>query len=63
VNLAYRLAELLPLALALGTALSALRNEEARAILRGALGNTARILLWLAGGLAVLHLFLLLVQD
>jgi hypothetical protein len=63
VSLAGRFAELLPLAIAMGTALAALRHEEARPLVRAALGNTARIVAWIVGGLAVLHLGLLLVQD
>ena len=58
-----RLLEFLPLALVLGTALAALRNEELSAIQRAALRNTAKILFWLVAGCIALQAVLWFVQD
>ena len=63
MNLLIRLVEFLPLALVLGTALAALRHEEMGAIQKGALRNTARIVLWLVLGCALLQCLLWVVQD
>lgn len=59
----YRLLELLPLAMVLGTVLGALRHERMEAIQRAALRNTGKILAWLIVGSFVLQGLLLLVQD
>jgi hypothetical protein len=63
VSLLVRLLEFLPLALVLGTALAALRNEHLPAIQRAALRNTARIVSWLVLGCAALQALLWIVQD
>jgi hypothetical protein len=62
VSLLVRALEFLPLALVLGTALAALRHEDLASIQRGALRNTAKIVLWLLLGCAVLQGLLWLVQ-
>ncbi len=59
----YRLLELIPLALVLGTVLGALRNRHMEAIQKAALRNTAKILAWLILGSFVLQGALMLVQD
>ncbi|MHC4821928.1 MAG: hypothetical protein ACYTDX_09445 [Planctomycetota bacterium] len=59
----YRLLELIPLALVLGSVLGALRHRHMEAIQRAALRNTGKILAWLILGSFVLQGALLLVQD
>ena len=59
----FRVLEFLPLALVLGTAMAALRNEAPAAIRRAALRNTAKIAAWLLVGCAALQALLWLVQD
>jgi putative copper export protein len=63
VRLLTRFLEFLPLALVLGTALAALRNERMEAIQRAALRNTLRILVWLVAGCVALQAVLWVVQD
>lgn len=58
-----RALELLPLALVLGAVIAALRHEEMAAIQRAAVRATARIVVGLAVGCAVLQAALWIFQD
>lgn len=53
-----RIMEFLPLALVLGTTVSALRHREMADIQRAAVGNFVRIVLWLGLGAAALEIVL-----